>query len=131
MRRAAALFLLMLLAACASPKPAKESNTDFTQTLTVNTPGVSGASCLVQSGAQTWRVTAPGEIAVPRTPRPVNVSCAKGDHMRGAARVTASYAPREARLAERCVSCAYPSTITVAMTLDRSALDAPVVTFGP
>lgn len=129
---AAAVALALIAAACAPQQPRPEAKASpEEQVVMINTPGVSGANCIVQRGAQSWRMTTPGAISLRRAQGSLSVSCFKGNHLRGTARVNPTFAPREADRKAGCLSCAYPSTISVAMALDRRALDAPVVTFGP
>jgi hypothetical protein len=126
-----ALFLLALLAGCAGPEtPAPFAEVQY-QTIAVQTPGVENASCVVQNGSRTASMMAPGRISLPRSTTPVFISCFKGEHLRGAARAAASYAPREAGMGEACISCAYPSTITVAMRLNGNSMAIPTITMIP
>jgi len=122
----AILAALLLLAACAKPVQQVDNSRTPYQTITVNTPGMQGVSCVVQSGRETYSMTAPGPVTVKRSPYPMLVNCFKGEHMRGQQSAKPNYAPREAeKIAGTmgdCVSCNYPRTITVAMRLDQESM---------
>ncbi|MEZ0262699.1 MAG: hypothetical protein ACAH80_16965 [Alphaproteobacteria bacterium] len=120
------LAALLLLTACGEyPTPVTESRTPY-QTITVNTPGMQGVSCVVQSGRNTYSMTAPGPVTVKRSPYPMLVNCFKGEHMRGQQSAKPNYARIEAeKIAATmgdCISCNYPRTITVAMRLDQESM---------
>lgn len=120
------LAALLLLAACTEkPAPVVESRSPY-QTITVNTPGMQGVSCVVQSGRETYSMTAPGPVTVKRSPYPMLVNCFKGEHMRGTQSAKPNYAKREAeKIAGTmgdCISCNYPRTITVAMRIDTESM---------
>lgn len=129
-RLLASLCILLALAACSKEKPAirNDARTPY-QSVNVNTPGVTGVSCVVQSGRDTYTVQAPGAVMVRRSPEPMIVHCFKGEYMRGQASVRPSYAPGEGDAVRgtqaSCMSCSYPGTVTVALALDRNAMNVP------
>lgn len=119
---------LLLLCGCAgddAPRTAAQANS--AQTIVVNTPGVEGAMCVVQNGRGSWNIPAPGPVTVPRTPAPLTINCFKGDHLRGSAKVAASFAPTEAGAGTGCVTCRYPGIVDIALRLNDSLMDVPVV----
>jgi len=123
--------LLLLVSACAEKQVsmAPPARTPY-QSIVINTPGVTGVNCVMQSGNDTYSVKAPGAVMVRRAPDMMNVACFKGDHMTGRNTVRPSFAPSEGAevkgTQEACVSCAYPNTVTVAMSLNGNAMDVPV-----
>lgn len=125
------LAAAMLVSACAEKQVsmAPPARTPY-QSIVINTPGVTGVNCVMQSGRDTYTVKAPGAVMVRRAPDMMNVSCFKGDHMTGRNTVRPSFAPSEGAevkgTQEACVSCAYPNTVTVAMSLNGSAMNVPV-----
>jgi hypothetical protein len=127
----AALAAALLLSACAEKEVsmAPPPRTPY-QSIVINTPGVTGANCVMQSGNDTYSVKAPGSVMVRRAPDTMSIACFKGDHMAGRNTVRPSFAPSEAAEVKgthaACVSCAYPNTVTVAMSLNGSAMDVPV-----
>jgi hypothetical protein len=123
--------MLVLLAGCADAPETKISGPDHYQTLTVNTPGVEGATCIVQNGADTWTVAAPGAVTVTRTPWTMTINCFKGEHLRGATRAIPKFAPAEAGTGKQCVTCHYPGIVSVALVLNDSLMDVPFITQGP
>jgi hypothetical protein len=127
------LAAAVLLSACAEkPQQVDNSRTPY-QTITVNTPGMQGVTCVVQSGNDTYTMTAPGPVTVKRAPYTMDVNCFKGEHMRGQGRARPNYALKEAqRIAssgEACMSCNYPRTVTVAMRLDQESMSDTVRVF--
>jgi hypothetical protein len=100
------------------------------QPVTIATPGAEGSSCTVQAGGAVYQVTAPGTVQMKRIPGTMIVNCFKGEALRGSATAAATYAPREADAAD-CISCRWPSTVTVAMRLNGSLMDVPVLRQGP
>lgn len=103
---------MVLLAACASESvPVAEDRTPF-QTISVLTPGVSGANCFLQSGGMSYPVAAPGKVNVRRSGQAIETTCFKGEHMVGSQRTEAL-----------CAACDYPESITVVMALDDRSLD--------
>ena len=131
-RSAAFLCMALLLCSCAHDDTAavNANSSAGYQSVSVNTPGVEGSDCVMQSGNETYSVVAPGSVTVRRAPDVMTVSCFKGDHMRGQQSVTPTFAPREAQQMRKtnsdCLTCNYPSTVTVAMTLDAGAMQVPV-----
>ena len=128
-----ALAALLLLAACGEyPTPVTESRSPY-QTITVNTPGMEGVSCVVQSGRETYSMTAPGPVTVKRAPYTMEVNCFKGEHMHGQSRAKPNFARKEAErvvtTGEPCISCNYPRTVTVAMRIDRESMSDTVTIF--
>jgi len=128
------LFCALLLTGCGGTEHARvEEPSGAYQVVNINTPGVTGVSCVLKSGRNTYSVTAPGGVTVARAPDRMDVSCMKGDHMQGSASVTPTFAPREAQQAQHghgdCTTCTYPSTITVAMSLNGNAMDVKVTQF--
>lgn len=125
-----ALCLALCVSACARKETAAvpEARGPY-QSVVIHTPGVTGANCVVQSGAKTYTVVAPGSVMVHRAPDAMTVSCFKGDHMRGASTVRPTFAPREAEGAREtrsaCLTCSYPNTVTVAMSLNAGSMDVP------
>ena len=135
MKITAAFFGLLLLSACAEKAPVAEyTPTGPYQTINVNTPGVTGANCVVQAGRDSYSVIAPGSLTVRRAPDQMNVACFKGEHMRGQQSVTPMFSSREVQDAEMdkvafCKSCTYPSTVTVAMALNSGSMQVTVRQF--
>lgn len=127
----AALVAVLLLSACAEKEVsmAPPPRTPY-QSIVINTPGVTGANCVMQGGLNTYSVKAPGTVMVRRAPDVMNISCFKGEHMTGRNTVRPSFAPSEAAEVRgtqgSCISCAYPNTVTVAMSLNGSAMNVPV-----
>lgn len=125
------LCVSVSLAGCARKETAKapEAPRKPVQSVIINTPGVTGANCVVQSGTKSYSVIAPGAVMVQRSPETMSVSCFKGDHMRGAARINPTYAPREAQKVrgtdDGCLSCSYPGTVTIAMSLNAGSVETP------
>lgn len=126
------LAAAMLVSACAEKEMAMAPASPRTpyQSIVINTPGVTGVNCVMQSGNNTYTVKAPGAVMVRRAPDMMNVSCFKGNHMAGRNTVRPSFAPSEGAEVKgtqtACVSCAYPNTVTVAMSLNGNAMDVPV-----
>jgi hypothetical protein len=126
------LGLLFLMAGCGGPPEHTEAKTTGRyQTVTVNTPGVEGATCVVQNGAGSWTVPAPGPVTVRRTPWTMTINCFKGEHLRGAAQAAPSFAPAEAGTGENCVTCHYPGIVNVALVLNDSLMAVPILRQGP
>lgn len=125
------LCLVTALAGCThketakAPEPARKPF----QSVVINTPGVTGANCVVKSGAKSYSVIAPGAVMVQRSPETMSVSCFKGEHMRGIANVNPTYAPSEAQKVRgtdtACMSCSYPGTVTIAMSLNAGSVETP------
>lgn len=122
----AGLVLLLLSGCGGAPAPQAEMDTHH-QTVMINTPGVEGATCIVQNGQGSWKIPAPGPLTVPRIPYSLTVNCFKGEHLRGSGQVPASFAPAEAGKSEDCVSCRYPGMVNIALLLNDSMMDVPVV----
>ena len=119
---------LLLLCGCAGDQvPQAADASSATQTIMVNTPGVEGAMCIVQNGRGSWNIPAPGPVTVPRTPSALTINCFKGDHLRGSGKVAASFAPAEAGAGTGCVSCRYPGIVDIALRLNDSMMDVPVI----
>ncbi len=131
----AVLAAAMLVSACAEKEVsmAPPARTPY-QSIVINTPGVTGVNCVMQSGNDTYSVKAPGAVMVRRAPDMMNVSCFKGEHMSGRNTVRPSFAPSEGAEVKgtqaACVSCAYPNTVTVAMSLNGSAMNVPVTVWS-
>ncbi len=131
----AMLAAAMLLSACAEKEVsmAPPARTPY-QSIVINTPGVTGVNCVMQSGNDTYAVKAPGAVMVRRAPDMMNVSCFKGEHMSGRNTVRPSFAPSEGAEVKgtqtACVSCNYPNTVTVAMSLNGSAMNVPVTVWS-
>lgn len=130
------MFLMaacLMLTACADQAPQVDNSRTPYQTITVNTPGMEGVTCVAQSGRETYTVTAPGAVTVKRAPYTMEVNCFKGEHLRGQARARPNYALKEAqRIAtsgEACLSCNYPRTVTVAMRIDQESMSDTVRIF--
>lgn len=125
------LCLSAALSGCARKETVKaaEPGRQPFQSVIIHTPGVTGASCVVKSGVKSYSVIAPGAVMVQRSPEKMSVSCFKGEHMRGSASVNPTFAPREAQdLGETgaaCLSCSYPGTVTVAMSLNAGSVETP------
>lgn len=132
MRILPALLLCLALSACAAEEEQAafmpEPRTAF-QSVVVNTPGVTGANCVLQSGANSYSVIAPGSVMVRRAPDTMSVSCFKGDHMRGTASAKPTYAPGEGNAVRgtqnACMTCNYPTSVTVAMSLNSGSMAVP------
>ena len=126
----AALALCLALSACAeTEKPvASQVRTPY-QSVVVNTPGVTGANCVMQSGDNTYSVKAPGSVMVRRAPDVMSISCFKGDHMRGQVSARPTFAPREGEAVRgtqgACMTCNYPTTISVALSLNAGSMEVP------
>ncbi|MDE1151083.1 MAG: hypothetical protein PW788_00980 [Micavibrio sp.] len=127
------VFVLLLSGCADTARTAADNSGGAYQVVNVNTPGMTGANCVLRSGRDTYSVKAPGSVTVRRAPDRMDVSCFKGDHMHGREIVTPSFAPREAQQAEMdhtaCTTCTYPSTVTVAMSLNGNAMDVKVTQF--
>jgi|GEM_PF-1992154 len=98
------------------------------QLVTVSTPGVTGASCFVQSGMASYTVSgSPGKVMVRRAPDPLDITCFKGNHMVGNTVVKPTVAPREAKSIfnsrQDCESCMYPENVSVVMALKSSSVE--------
>lgn len=127
-----AVGLLCLLAGCGgAPEHAGGTAKDHYQAVTVNTPGVEGATCIVQNGAGSWTVTAPGPVKVTRTPWAMTINCFKGEHLRGTAQAIPTFAPAEADAGADCVTCHYPGIVNVALLLNDSLMALPYIRQGP
>jgi hypothetical protein len=132
MRILPVILLCLALSACAKEEEQAafmpEQRTAF-QSVVVNTPGVTGADCVVQSGNSSYSVRAPGAVMVRRAPDTLSISCFKGDHMRGTASARPTFAPGEGNAVRgtqnACMTCNYPTSITVAMSLNGNAMDVP------
>ncbi len=104
--------LMLFLSACASKQEVVvEDNTPW-QTISVHTPGVTGANCFLQAGYMSYPMQAPGKVNIRKTQSPMNVTCFKGEHMTGEQKVVPS-----------CPNCGYPSSVTVAMSLDHNSFE--------
>lgn len=131
MKKAVLFAALLLLAACSHEEEhaAIEAPRTAFQSVAVNTPGVTGVSCVIQNGNDSYSVIAPGSVMVRRSPDLMNVSCFKGNYMRGQASFRPSFAPGEAEAVrgtqKECLSCNYPGTVTVALSLNKGTLDVP------
>lgn len=127
----ALLCLATALPGCARKETVKipEPERQPFQSVIIHTPGVTGASCVVKSGVKSYSVIAPGAVMVQRSPETMSVSCFKGDHMRGNASVNPTFAPREAQdlrgTDAACLSCSYPGTVTIAMSLNAGSVETP------
>ncbi|HYD18174.1 MAG TPA: hypothetical protein VEF76_06825 [Patescibacteria group bacterium] len=122
--------LALLTSACAEKQAAASIDNTPYQKIVINTPGVTGASCVVQSGGNTYAVLTPGAVTVRRAPDAMSVSCFKGNHMKGNDVVRPSFAPREGEKVRgtqsACITCNYPNTVTIAMSLNGHAMNVPV-----
>ena len=129
---AAALAVCLALSACAeTEKPvATQVRTPY-QSVVVNTPGVTGANCVMQSGGNTYSVKAPGSVMVRRAPDTMTISCFKGNHMRGHTSARPSFAPGEGEAVRgtqiSCMTCNYPTSISVAMSLNSGSMEVPYI----
>lgn len=108
--------LLFISACSSSPKTVQEDNSPW-QTISVNTPGVTGANCFLQAGAMSYPMQAPGKVNIRKANSPMSVTCFKGEHMLG-----------EQKIAPVCPNCGYPNSVTIAMSLDDSLFDRNVRT---
>lgn len=125
-----------LVGACAGKPVPVVSAPSLFQNVGVHTPGVTGADCIMEAGRRNYRVQSPGNVQVEKSFSPMTVSCYKGAYLRGVARVTPTYAPRERQERENsaanagplpaCVTCSYPNTVTVAMGIDPRAFERDV-----
>ncbi len=123
--------LLLMLVACAAPRQQAAVPTGGSQTIMIDTPGIEGATCVVQNGSRIWNVAAPGPVTVPRASYPLEINCFKGEHLRGQGHVTPSFAPVEAKAGEGCVTCRYPGIIRVALVLNDSLMTVPMLRQQP
>lgn len=102
------------------------------QIISVNTPGVYGAECSVQTGSRFYSVHAPGSVEVARAPDTMEVTCLKGEHMVGVEKVKPLFSPSDPRLySGDCQSCLYPGMVTVAMAIDPHSLQTNVRHWRP
>lgn len=132
MRQVLSIALLAgLLSGCSSPPVPDVAQEPQGQAILINTPGVDGATCIVQNGSAVWRVPAPGRVTLPRAPYPLDINCFKGEHLRGASHVTPTFAPMEAGTGEHCVSCRYPGIVDVALVLNDSLMQVPILRQQP
>lgn len=124
---------LLTLAACSSaPEMAMQAVMPSYQTVSVNTPGVYGAECSLQTGGRSYSLQAPGSVQVERAPDTMQVTCQKGAHMVGVEEVKPLYSPSDPRLySGDCQSCAYPGTVTVAMAINPLSLETNVRQWRP
>lgn len=115
--RTAALCALLFVAACSStPQTVQEDRTPW-QTISVQTPGVTGANCFLQAGAMSYPMQAPGKVNVRKANSPMSVTCFKGEHMLG-----------EQKVNPVCPNCGYPNSVTIAMSLDNTLFERNVRT---
>lgn len=129
MKKAFAVFVLAFLSGCSASGVVSSSGA-AQQKVTIVTPGTTGANCFVQAGSVSYAVATPGTIHVRKSPDPFDVTCFKGEHLVGNARVNPTIAPREQGKAD-CVSCLYPETVSVAMALDDASMQRNVRQWAP
>ncbi|MDY0009836.1 MAG: hypothetical protein RBS08_09025, partial [Bdellovibrionales bacterium] len=116
--------LVFVLSACAGNAPQEETATMRYQAISVMTPGVTGAHCLLQAGAHSYTTPANSSVTVRRTPDQMDVSCFKGSHMVGHTSVKPTVAPREADNRGRaCESCQYPESVSVVLAIRASSVE--------
>jgi len=117
------IALALCLGACSASAP-KQGDDDarYYQSISVMTPGVTGAHCFLQSGSMSYTAAANSRVRVRRAPDTMQVSCFKGPHMVGHASVQPTVAPREAARilgsnGQGCDSCLYPENVSVVLAL--------------
>lgn len=110
--------LLLALAGCShAPPPVAAAGSSPLQSVRVDTPGVTGAACVVQTAAGTSVVLSPARLDVPRNAQALAVTCSKGEHFRGAQTVASR------RVVENGDSVySYPASVSVPMTLYNPSL---------
>jgi hypothetical protein len=126
--RLALLPALLALAGCAATPQTEADGTPAPfglQSVRVQTPGVSGSTCMVQTRSGTKVVTAPARLDVPRDPSPLVVTCSKGEHFRGALSLPARKAPG----ADGEAVYTYPDNVSVTLALDEPSLHPRVRIF--
>jgi hypothetical protein len=117
-RHLAASVVLLALAGCAYAPPLQESSAEpVLQSVRIDTPGTEGAACALQTPTGSTVVMTPARIRVPRGPGSLTVSCSKGEHFRGAKRVTAQRA-----IEGGAESYSYPDSVSVPMSLYNPSL---------
>ena len=105
----AGMTLLALSACSHAPSPRAEGGAAGWQSVRVDTPGVEGATCVLQTAAGSYVVISPASVDVPRGMGPLAVSCSKGEHYRGALTVEAHHTTGNAY--------AWPSGVSVPVSL--------------
>ena len=127
MKRSLLISLLapLLLAACGHASgQAQTGSSSSWQSVRIDTPGVEGAACVLQTGAGSYVILSPATIDVPRNPGTLSVSCSKGEHFRGAQAVEAR------RIVEDGDNVySYPASVSVPMTLYTPSLEPKVRVF--
>lgn len=106
---------IFFLSACSSPPKTVQEDVTPWQTISINTPGVSGANCFLQAGSMSYPMQAPGKVNVRKANSPMSVTCFKGEHMLG-----------EQKVEPVCPNCGYPNSVTIAMSLDNNLFDRNV-----
>ena len=91
------------------------------QSVRIDTPGVEGAACALQTSAGSYVVISPAVVSVTRNAQPMSVSCTKGEHFRGFTTVPAR------RVADAVY--AYPDNVTVPMGMNTDSLKVNVKVF--
>ena len=110
------MAVLMPLTACSQKKPqVAQPVINPYQMVTINTPGVVGAECAMETPTGVYRMTTPGSVRVPRSAGVATVFCKKGKYFVGHKSVKPRISTFEA--AGKCTACNYPNTITVALSL--------------
>jgi hypothetical protein len=119
-----AFVAVLLLTACAGAKGGWSAGLKpaaGNQLVQVQTPGVQGAACTLQTASGSLTVISPGRINVPRAADPMTISCSKGEHFAGTSVIT----PRKTTLA----GYAYPGIVSVPMKLNNRSFDRDVKVF--
>lgn len=123
------MALVLCLCACSASVP-KQGDDDarYYQSISVMTPGVTGAHCFLQSGSMSYTAAANSRVMVRRAPEMMQVSCFKGSHMAGHASVQPTVAPREASRilgsnGQDCDSCRYPESVSVVLALRSQSVE--------
>lgn len=111
-------LLVLLVAGCASGGGGHVAvSPSSMQSVRVSTPGVMGASCVLQMPTGSYVLLSPARIDVPRSSGPLTVSCNKGEHFRGKTTVKSS------RVVENGADIySYPASVSVPMTLHNPSL---------
>lgn len=119
------LALACAVAGCkAAPLPQAALPPEAFQVVRVDTPGVSGAACTVQTPKGSHVLLSPASVSVARTASPIRVSCTKGEHFSGTHVIT----PRSLPEGEH-VAYTYPALVSVPMGMNARSLDTNVRVF--
>jgi hypothetical protein len=122
-----ALLGVLVLGGCGHKEsPVVQSQRyDHYQSVRVDTPGVFGAACTLQSPSGSQVVLSPASVRVARDSRPLRVFCTKGEHFRGAQVIQARKVADE----NQETAWLYPASVSVPMRLNDSSFQADIKIF--